>query len=63
MEDYEFPIPTSHLRIELLSQIGKTDHKITFGKLLISVDVPLLDRKGKLRTIRTHPYIILNPTS
>ena len=28
MEDYEFPIPTSHLRVELLSQIGKTDLKI-----------------------------------
>ena len=38
MEDYEFPIPTS--------QIGKTDLKIESGKLLISVDIPLLDRKA-----------------
>ena len=28
MEDYEFPIHTSHIRVELLSQIGKTDLKI-----------------------------------
>ena len=46
MEDYDFPIPTSHLRVELLSQIGKTDLKITSEKLLISVDIPLLDRKA-----------------
>ena len=34
MEDYEFPIPTSHIRVELLSQIGRTDLKVTSGKLL-----------------------------
>ena len=46
IEDYEFPIPTSHLRVELLSQIGKTDLKITSGKLLISVNIPLIVRKA-----------------
>ena len=46
MEDYEFPIPISHIKAELLSQIGKTDIKIASGKLLISVDIPLLDRKA-----------------
>ena len=46
MEDYEFPIPTSHIRVELPSQIGKTDLKIKSGKFLISVDIPLLDRKA-----------------
>ena len=35
MEDYEFPIPTSHLRVELLTKIGKTDLKIKSGKLLM----------------------------
>ena len=35
MEDYEFSISTSHMRVQLLSQIGKTDLKITSGKLLI----------------------------
>ena len=46
MEDYEFPIPTLHIRAELLSPIGKADIEIASGKLLISVDVPLLDRKA-----------------
>ena len=46
MEDCEFPIPNSHIRVELLLQIGKTDLKIKSGKLLISVDIPLLDRKA-----------------
>ena len=46
MEDYEFPIPTLHIRAQLLSQIGKTDIKIASGKLLISVDIPLLARKA-----------------
>ena len=46
MEDYEFPIPTSHIRAESLSQIGKTDIKTASGKLLISVDIPLPDRKA-----------------
>ena len=47
MEHYEYPIPTSHITLELVSQIGKTDLKITSGKLLISVDIPLLDRKAQ----------------
>ena len=56
MEDYEFPIPTSHIRVELLSQISKTDLKIKSGKLLISVDIPLLDRKAlQLYTIYPFP--------
>ena len=46
MEDYEFPIPTSHIRAELLSQMGKTDIKFASGKLIISVDIPLLYRKA-----------------
>ena len=46
MEDYEFSISTSHIRTELLSQIGKTDIKIAFGKLMILVDIPLLDGKA-----------------
>ena len=46
MEDYEFPISTSHIRVELLSQIGKTDLKIKSEKLLISVDIQFLDRKA-----------------
>ena len=46
MENYEFSIPTLHNRVELLSQIDKTDLKITSGILLISVDIPLLDRKA-----------------
>ena len=46
IEDYKFPIPTSHIRVELLSQIGKTDLKIISVKLLISVDIPLLDIKA-----------------
>ena len=48
MEDYKFAIPTSHIIVELLLQIGKTYLKITSGKLLISVDIPLLDRKALL---------------
>ena len=55
MEDYEFPIPTSHIRVELLSQIGKADLKITSGKLLISVDIPLLDRKAQ-QLYKIHPF-------
>ena len=55
MEDYEFPIPSSHLRVELLSQIGKADLKIISGKLLISVDVPLLDRKA-LQLYKIYPF-------
>ena len=35
VEDYEFPNPTSHIRVELIPQIGKTDLKIISGKLLI----------------------------
>ena len=48
MKDYEFPIPTSHIRVELLSQIGKTDLEIKSGKLLISVELYLI----KLYVIR-----------
>ena len=55
MEDYEFPFPTSHIRAELLSQIGKTDIKIASGKLLISVDIPLLDRKA-LQLYKIYPF-------
>ena len=55
MEDYEFPIPTSHIRVELLSQIGKTDLKITSGKLLISVEIPLLGRKA-LKLYKIYPF-------
>ena len=55
MENYEFSIPTSHIRVELLSQIGKTDLKITSGKLLTSVDIPLLDRKA-LQLYKIYPF-------
>ena len=57
MEDYKLPIPTSHLRVELLSQIGKPDLKITSGKLLISVDIPLLDRKA-LQLYKIYPFSV-----
>ena len=57
MEGYEFPIPTSHIRVELLSQIGKTDLTITSGKLLISVDIPLLDRKA-LQLYKIYPFLV-----
>ena len=62
MEDYEFPIPTSHIRVELLSQIGKTDLKITSGKLLISVDIPLLDRKA-LQLYKIYPFPVFQGIS
>ena len=62
MEDYEFPIPTSHLRVELLSQIGKTDLNITSGKLLISVDIPLLDRKT-LQLYKIYPFPVFQNIS
>ena len=55
MEYYKFPIPTSHTRAEFLSQIGKTDIKIASGKLLISVDIPLLDRKA-LQLHEIYPF-------
>ena len=55
MDDYEFPIPTSHIGVELLSQIGKADVKITSGNLLISVDIPLLDRKA-LELYKIDPF-------
>ena len=55
MENCEFPIPTSHIRMKLLSQIGKTDLKIKSGKLLISVDIPLLDRKA-LQLYKIYPF-------
>ena len=55
MDDYEIPIPTSLIRAELLSQIGKTDIKIASGKLLISVDTPLLDRKA-LQLYKNCPF-------
>ena len=45
IKDYEFLIPTPHIRAELLWPIGKTDIKITSQKLLTLVDIPLLDRK------------------
>ena len=62
MEDYGFPIPTSHIRAELLSQIGKTDLKITSGKLLISVDIPLLDRKA-LQLYKIYPFPVFQNIS
>ena len=62
MEDYEFPIPTSHIRVDLLSQIGKTDLKIKSGKVLISVDIPLLDRKA-LQLHKVYPFPVFQDTS
>ena len=55
MEDNEFPIPTSHIIVELLSQIGKTDLIIKSEKLLISVDISLLDRKA-LQLYKIYPF-------
>ena len=55
MEEYEFPIPTSYIRVELLSQIGKTDLKITSAKLLITVDILFLDRKA-LQLYKIYPF-------
>ena len=55
MEDYEFAIPTSHIRAELLSQIAKTDIKIASGKLLVLVDIPLLIRKA-LQLYKIYPF-------
>ena len=62
MKDYEFPIPTSYIRVELLSQIGKTDLKIKSGKLLISVDIPLLDRKA-LQLYKVYPFPVFQDIS
>ena len=55
MEDHEFPISTSCVRAELLSQVGKTDIKIAAGKLLISVYIPVLDRKA-LQIYEIYPF-------
>ena len=55
MENYKFPIPTSHIRAELLFQIGTTDIRIASRKLLISVDIPLLDRKA-LKLYKIYPF-------
>ena len=57
MEFHEFAIPTSHIKAELLSRIGKTDIKIASGKLLISVDIPLLDRKA-LQLYGIYPFSV-----
>ena len=57
MKDHEFPIPTSHIRAELLSQIGKTGIKIASTKLLISVKIPLLDRKV-LQLYKIYPFSV-----
>ena len=62
MEDYEFPIPTSHIRVELLSQIGKADLKTKSGKLLISVDIPFLDRKA-LQLYKIYPFPVFQNIS
>ena len=62
MEDYEFPIPISHIRVELLSQIGKTDLKIKSGKLLISVYIPLLNRKA-LQLYKIYPFPVFQNIS
>ena len=40
MKDYEFPIPTLHVRVEELSQIENTDVKFVCGKLLKSINIP-----------------------
>ena len=42
---------------DVLSQIGKTDFKIASGKLLISVDIPLLDRKA-LHLYKIYPFSV-----
>ena len=62
MEDYEFPILISHLRAELWSQIGKTDLKIKSGKLLILVDIPLIDRKA-LELYKIYPFPVFQNIS
>ena len=34
MEEYEFPIPTSHIRAEEISRIGKTDTEFVSENVL-----------------------------
>ena len=62
IEDYEFPIPTLHIRAGLLSQIGKTDIKLGSGKLLISVDIPLLHRKA-VQLYKIYPFPVYQKIS
>ena len=44
-----------HVRAKLLSQIVRTDIKIAAEKLLTSLDIPLLDRKG-LQSYKIYPF-------
>ena len=56
LSEYEFPIPTSHVRAEEISKLGKTDVRINSGRLLIAIDIPLLDMAGyQLYEIYAHP--------
>ena len=46
LSEYEFPKPTSHVPAEKLSKLGKTDVRISSGRLFIAIDIPLLDKAG-----------------
>ena len=56
-ENYEFPIPSSHIKAEDLHQIGKADIGYNSKRLLISIDIPLLERTI-YQLYKIHPYPI-----
>ena len=54
-ENYEFPIHSSHVKAENLHQIGKADIGYQSKRLLISIDIPLLER-NTYQLYKIHPY-------
>ena len=46
LSEHELPIPTSDVRAEELSKLGKTDVKVSSGRLIITIDIPRLDKSG-----------------
>ena len=45
-----------HVRAEQLSKLGRTDVRVSCGRLLITIDIPLLDESGyQLYEIYAHP--------
>ena len=63
LSEYEFPIPTSHVRAEELSKLGKTDVRISVGRLPIAIDIPL-QAGYQLYEIYAHPvYQQISPNT
>ena len=58
-------MPTSHVRAEELSKLGRTDVRIISGRLLITIDIPLLDKSGyQLYEMYAHPvYQQISPNT